>query len=156
MIFLLLIPTTFLALAAHECGHCLMAHVFRVAVLRVHLGVGPQVFRTRLGSLDLSFSILPFGASTAYGEIPACGATRSIAAAGPAANCVIAVVAFAMSGTRVGGTAVDLSPALESLWATSCLMMSTISAALAAFNLLPVRPLDGAAIVRGRIEANKT
>ena len=153
MIFLLSIPGIFIALFAHELGHYLMARVAGVGVSQIRIGLGPRVFSYHIGGCEILFAPLPLGASTSYED--ACNGikARLIAAAGPAASFLLGVLAFAYSGISLQADAIDLSPVLGSPWSGASLMLSVVSLAIAGFNVLPIRPLDGAAIITGRFES---
>jgi len=153
MIFLLTIPGIFIALLAHELGHYLMARVAGVGVSQIRIGLGPRVFSYHFRGCEILFAPLPLGASTSYEEVCSGIKARFIAAAGPAASFLVGVLAFAYSGISLQADSIDLSPVLGSPWSGASLMLSVVSLAIAGFNVLPIRPLDGAAIVTGRFES---
>lgn len=74
-----------------------------------------------------------------------------VAAAGPLTNLVLAVVCFAITGVLCGRAGLDPFDLLEgdAKLIQTFLVGGLINIALFAFNLIPVPPLDGAAIVGG-------
>jgi len=150
MIFLLTIPGIFIALLAHELGHCLMARLTGVGISQIRVGLGPRVLSCHIGGCEIILGPLPLGASTTYEEFCSGIQARFVAAGGPAANVLLGMLAFSYSGISLQPDTIDLSQVLGSPWSGASLMLSVVSFAIAAFNVLPVRPLDGAAIVSGR------
>ena len=46
---------------AHEAGHCAAAKLASLPVLRVRIGTGAVVMRTRLGKIELKLRLVPVG-----------------------------------------------------------------------------------------------
>jgi Zn-dependent protease len=72
----------------------------------------------------------------------------SVALAGPASNVFLAVVGGVMLRLYALSAGLPLSRALfESYFGVFCLYMITINLGLAAFNLIPLPPLDGSKVL---------
>jgi membrane-associated protease RseP (regulator of RpoE activity) len=131
----LLFLATFLVLAPliiHEMGHWVALHRYGVPVREYWLGLGPLIFklkRFRVGMLPIGGALVP--EPEAYAKL---GPKQKliVALAGPFASLLYGVVflgAALVNQTIVSG---------EVLF-----MISNLSFALAAINLLPIPPLDG-------------
>ena len=55
------ILTIAVVVTIHEGGHCLMAKLMGVKVLRFSLGMGPVVWRRRIGETEYCLTLLPLG-----------------------------------------------------------------------------------------------
>ncbi len=115
-----LVLAILVAVLGHEVGHALVA---RLLGFRVH-----RVMATLMGG------------HTAYdGTGATAGRSAAVAAAGPAANLLLA---------GLGGLATTATAWPVSLFASSFALMNLL---LAGFNLLPGLPLDGGAVVQAAV-----
>lgn len=96
----------------HEFGHFLAARLLGLPVARFSLGLGPVVWRRRLGRTEYCLSSIPFGGyvlldladPAAYLRLPL-GARLIFSACGPLANLLVALVCYAVLGGMLhGGT----------------------------------------------------
>lgn len=106
----------------HELGHFIAARAFGVRVLRFSLGFGPRLASIERGGTDYRLSLLPFGGYVKMlGELPDAEVSEAdrpqsfshkpvwqraiIAAAGPAANLLLALVVYFVmfTGTHTFG-----------------------------------------------------
>src|SRR6185312_2069168 len=143
---------TFIALLVHEMGHFLAARALRVPVLQIAIGFGPQLLSIHLFGCNIKVAVFPLSASTSYGQHPRGMRASCIAAAGPCASVLLAAAALMVVGLPWRGEIVDWTPALESHWASACLVTSIVSSTIALFNMVPFWPLDGDAILTGHVQ----
>src|SRR5690348_3627897 len=107
MMFLLTLPGVFIALLAHEMGHCLMARAAGVGVSQIRIGLGPRVLSWHMGGCEIVLAPLPLGAATTYKEVCNGIKARSIAAGGPAASLLLGLLGFSYSGIVLQADAID-------------------------------------------------
>ena len=150
MIYGLVFCGALVGLGAHELGHYIAARVLNVPVLSVIIGCGPELIRLRArNNTSWSLRLLPIIASIAYVET----AVRSrfhhalVLVSGPIANFLLGLIGL-------GGAAAvwhHIIPTSNELFAsaitTQMWFIGGLSLAIGLFNLLPLPPLDGGALV---------
>jgi membrane-associated protease RseP (regulator of RpoE activity) len=148
LIFVLLATAIFPALLVHECGHFLAARALRVPVIRVAIGCGPILMSFNRLGIRWNLGLVPLSASVAYHgdirEIPF--KYLAVLCAGPLASLLAGAAALGLTWLRWQRIAPDVdqlfsSPAFSFLW-----IAGSLSLAIGVFNLIPLPPLDGAAI----------
>lgn len=132
MVLLLAVLLTLSPLLVHEMGHWAVLRRLQVPIEQVWVGLGPLIFRWRrlhIGMLPIGGAVVPradlYHALTPKSRIV-------VALAGPAASLLYGCMLLAASGTgmHVGGW-----KGLE--------ILAVLNFWLAAFNLIPIPPLDG-------------
>ena len=156
LIYLLLIVMLFSAVAVllvHEVGHFLVARWFGIRVLRLSVGIGPELigFTDRYGT-RWSCSLLPIGGYLKVDQTDLfnCAAQNSSAlsrraavyAAGPVANVILFLVVYTLSWA-IFGIARPLPPLDFDPPAFMLSLFGTLSLLVAMFSLMPIPPLDG-------------
>jgi membrane-associated protease RseP (regulator of RpoE activity) len=151
----------------HEAGHFLVARWCGYPIPRVSVGFGPTIVRhTDRRGTCWALSILPFGGYVKIqtDEVPcitpqqglawtsALGRRAAIWAAGPLANLILCGCICGFSAIAFGHAGLVPSPD-SGLPAALASLLAGFSLAMAAFNLLPLPPLDGGALALIAIEA---
>lgn len=145
-----------LSLSVHEWAHARVAFALGddTAAREGRLTLNPLVHMDLLGTI-IPLMGVPFGwakpvpvnPSRFRRDVPMRTGMMLTAAAGPLSNVVLAILCTAVLATlvRVAPETFDNSRGLQSLLAYSVL----VNLSLAAFNLLPIFPLDGSRVVDG-------
>ena len=127
-------------LLVHEMGHWAVLRANGCPVQAWHVGLGPDVLRwgrVRVGLFPLGMAVAP--EPVAYFALPP--HTRlSAAAAGPALSLAYAALLLDLSSGLAGAEAHGLG------------MLAAISLGIGVFNLIPLPPLDGFAMVQAHYE----
>lgn len=134
------------ATMAHEMGHLLMARLLRIPIRRISIGLGPVIWRRKLG-LNREFVLCAFPVSMMIG-VPSRLSTNPerhrpvthdvfMAASGPAASLLLFVGLACVAGMG------RFSPELHA-WFSA---VAIVSAFLGLSNLIPLPGLDGGHIL---------
>lgn len=137
-IFFAFLAALIASLSLHELGHHLFLHRYGVAIREISLGYGPALFRT--GSFVLRLApICAHVAPSPQDWQQLTNRQRAFALAGGPAASLLVAVAFALAWLLSGHV-------LFRIFAEGNLL-------LAAFNLLPLKPLDGWGLVECALES---
>ena len=143
-----------LGIGVHECAHAWAANELGDPTARYQgrLSLNPLVHLDPMGTLMMLFSIF-YGFGIGWGKpVPVNPwnlrhgrvGQGMVALAGPASNLILAaILALPLRLDWLGG----------GLVATAWLTVISVNVGLALFNLLPVAPLDGAAVLKGIFSA---
>ena len=137
-----IVSALLLVTIGHELGHYLAARLVHIPVKQIALGMGPEVWRVRLGNgMRFVVRLLPLSAAVGVlGRWTRRGSLRRpvnhdllVAAAGPLASFILTLglllLAFVLQGATV-----------FRIWLVTTALLSTLVALL---NLLPIPGLDG-------------
>jgi len=143
-----------LGIGVHECAHAWAANELGDPTARYQgrLSLNPLVHLDPMGTLMMLFSIF-YGFGIGWGKpVPVNPwnlrhgrvGQGMVALAGPASNLILAaILALPLRLDWLGG----------GLVATAWLTVISVNVGLALFNLLPLAPLDGAAVLKGILSA---
>jgi Zn-dependent protease len=148
---LLVIPALWMSLAVHEWAHAWVADRLGDDTARLlgRMTLDPTRHVDPVGTLILPLIGIPFGWAKPVPVNPlrfrgvalATGLCLT-AAAGPAANLVLALIAAALHRALEAAVLLDAVPGIRWLLAT----LVPLNLVLAVFNLVPIPPLDGSRI----------
>ena len=138
----------FASLLVHEFGHYVAARRLEIPIARVTVGVGPEILR--IGARRIwRIRLIPIAGYTQY-EPRAIASELQRAAillAGPAANLLFGIAVLVVPAALAHG----VPPIEEQLWRMDVMsglwLVGAMSLAIGAFNLLPIPPLDGGALL---------
>jgi len=152
---ILLLPVILFALSFHELGHAWTALRFGDSTAR-DLG---RVSLDPRRHLDPIGTIMVFVAGFGWAKPVPIDPSRLknphrdslwIAAAGPAANLLTAIVSGLVLQALVRTGGIELLPGnVGAAVLRLCIFSVHVNLALMAFNLIPIHPLDGAAVLKG-------
>jgi membrane-associated protease RseP (regulator of RpoE activity) len=145
------------ALMLHELGHYLTARALKAEVMQVTVGCGPTLMSVKKSGILWSVALFPFTASVAYH--PSVRETPlkylAILLAGPLANLLTGAAALGLTWSCWH----KMNPDLDQLSASALLaflwMAGALSVAIGVFNLIPLAPLDGSAIIATALSASR-
>jgi membrane-associated protease RseP (regulator of RpoE activity) len=136
-------------LLLHEAGHAVVARWQGLAVRRVTVGVGPEVWQFTRGSTDVVVRLLPVLGMTSVAEPSGTDARSWLSREAPLAGGVAATLAAAV---LVAAGVLALERRSGRRFVLGRLVIGD-ALVLTVFNFLPVPPLDGGRVVLSALAA---
>ena len=143
----------FLCFPFHECAHAFVAHLLGddTATERGRLTLNPLVHIDPMGALCMCLCNIGWAKPTPV-DIRRCRkvsvrtADILVSVAGPVSNIILALILMIISKVLL----VTIAPSTTLIYVVMALQMTAnINAFLAVFNLLPIPPFDGYALIQG-------
>ena len=143
----------FLCFPFHECAHAFVAHLLGddTASEQGRLTLNPLVHIDPMGALCMCLCNIGWARPTPVDirrcrKVSARTADVLVSVAGPVSNIILALILMIISKVLL----VTIAPSTTLIYVVMALQMTAnINAFLAVFNLLPIPPFDGYALIQG-------